>query len=103
MAVTVKHYSVLDFVQILTSALPTQTTVHPLLCALMWPALSHVTATTGLKVLDKSVMVRHVLVFVLWRGVNSPKHCVLSRECCFLAGLPSGRFDGLLVCSGWQS
>ena len=30
-------------------------------------------------------------------------HGVLSREWCFLAGLPSGRCDVLLVCSGWQS
>ena len=36
-------------------------------------------------------------------GVNSPKHCVLSREWCFLSGLPSRRFDGLLVFSGGQS
>ena len=38
-----------------------------------------------------------------WWGVNSPKHCVFSREWCFLSGLPSGRFDVLLVCSGRQS
>ena len=49
--------------QILTSALPTQTPVPRWLCALMWPAHSHVAATTGLKVLDKSVMVRHMCVF----------------------------------------
>ena len=38
-----------------------------------------------------------------WWGVNSPKHCVLSREWCFLAGLLSRRFEALVVCSGWQS
>ena len=32
-----------------------------------------------------------------------PRNTVLSREWCFLACLPSGRFDGLLVCSEWQS
>ena len=30
------------------------------------------------------------------------EHCVSSRVWCFLEGLPSRRFDGLLVCSGWQ-
>ena len=32
-----------------------------------------------------------------------PKTMLVEQEWCFLAGLPSGRFDGLLVCSGWQS
>ena len=33
-----------------------------------------------------------------------PEHFVLSREWRLLAGLPSERFDGLLVCSGsWMA